>query len=110
MIPPFIVCESGALVHYVPKIHVNDTGVIDNSILFPDSGLQIQIQLWGIFSFFHSRVTTHEEITSCDKILITLDSADWDTYSSHFSENEELMLDWEGQLQSTKFRKQHAYD
>ena len=88
LVPPFIVREIGALVHDVPKIHVNDPGVNYHYILFPDSVLQIQLYLWGILSFFHSRVTTHEEITSCDKILITPYSADWDPYSSHFSENE----------------------
>ena len=80
LIPHFIVRESGALVHDVPKIHVNDPGVNNHSILFPDSGLQIQLQIWGIFFFFHSRVPTHEDITSCDKILITPDSANWDPY------------------------------
>ena len=28
----------------------------------------------------------------------------------HFSENEESVLDWEGQLRPTNFRKRHAYD
>ena len=88
LIPAFIVRESGALFHDAPNINVNDPGVNENLILFPDSNLQIQLQLWDIFSFFHSRVPTHEEITSCDKILITPYSADWDPYSSHFSENE----------------------
>ena len=55
-------------------------------------------------------VSTHEEITSCDKILIPLDSTNWYPYSSHSTENEESMLDWEGQLQPTKFRKRYAYD
>ena len=77
LIPPFIVRNSGALVHDGHKVHVNDPGVNYNSILSPDSVLQIQLQLWGIFSFFHSRVPTYEEIAFCDKILITPDSTDW---------------------------------
>ena len=68
LIPPFIVYESGTMVHDVTKIHVNDPGVNDHYILLSDSGLQIELQLWEIFSFFHSRDPTHEEITSCDKI------------------------------------------
>ena len=56
------------MVHDVTKIHVNDPGVNDHYILLSDSGLQIELQLWEIFSFFHSRDPTHEEITSCDKI------------------------------------------
>ena len=89
LIPTFIVCASGDLIHDVPKIHVNDPGVNDNYILFPDPGLQIHIQLWRIFTLFHSSVPTHEEITSCDKILIILDSTDWDLYSSNFADNGE---------------------
>ena len=87
MIPPFIVRESGALFHDAPNINVNDPGVNDNLILFHDSNLQIQLQLWGILSLFHSRVPTHEEITSCDKIWINPESANWDPYSSHFADN-----------------------
>ena len=60
MIPPFIVRESGALFHDAPNINVNDPGVNDNLILFHDSNLQIQLQLWGILSLFHSRVPTYE--------------------------------------------------
>ena len=77
LIPTFIVRDSGALVHDMPNIHVNDPGVNNNLILFPDSGLKTQLQLWGILSFIHSRVPTHEEITSRDKILITPESDDW---------------------------------
>ena len=43
LIPPFIVFDSGVMIHDVPKINVNDPGANDHSILFPDSGLQIQI-------------------------------------------------------------------
>ena len=42
-IPTFIVREGGAMVHDVPKIHVNDPGVNYHSILFPVYGLQIQL-------------------------------------------------------------------
>ena len=110
LIPPLMFRESDAMVHDVLKIHVNYPGVNDHSILFPDSSLQIQLQLWGIFSFFHWRVPSHEDITSCDKILITPDSANWDLYLYNFADNQYLMVDWEGQLHPNKFRKRHAYD
>ena len=57
--PFLIVRDSGALVHDVPKINVNDHGVNNHSILFHDSSLQIQLQLWGVFFLFHSRVPTY---------------------------------------------------
>ena len=74
----FIVREIGALVNDFLKIHFNYPGVNDHSILFTDSGLKIYLHLWGFLSFFYSGVITHEEITSCDKIFITPNSANWD--------------------------------
>ena len=94
LIKPLIVRESGSMVHDVTKIHVDDPGVNNHSILFPYSALKIQLHLWDIFYLFNSRFPTHEEITYCDKILITPDSADWDLYSSHFDENAESILYW----------------
>eukprot|EP00957_Ditylum_brightwellii_P016422 1235202-Ditylum_brightwellii.AAC.1 len=35
---------------------------------------------------------------SWDKIFITPDLSLWDPYSKHFSQNEELMLDSDGQI------------
>jgi hypothetical protein len=107
LLPPFIMREAGLLVRDVPKIHVNDPSTIDHTIQFPNSELTIPLQLWGIFSFFHSRIPTSDEIHQCDKLFITPDSTNWDPYSDHFAQNEESMLDWEGNLHEPKHRKVH---
>ncbi len=86
--------EAGLLVNDVPKIHADDPEIKDHSIAFPDTDLRIPLQLWGIFSFFHSRIPTSDEIRHCDKVFMTPDSTTWDPYADHFASNEEYMLDW----------------
>ena len=66
LIPPFIMHEAGLIVNDVPKIHADDPEIKDHSIAFPDTDLRIPLQLWGIFSFFHSRIPTPDEIRHCD--------------------------------------------
>jgi hypothetical protein len=110
LLPPFILREAGLIVNDVPKIHVADPSVSDHTIQFPDGLLTIQLQLWGIFSFFHSRCPTSEEIHQCDKLFLTPDSSNWNPYSDHFAQNEESMLDWEGNLHAPKHRKVHVLD
>jgi len=96
LIPPFILREAGLQVHETPKIHINDPDISDHAITFPDDGFRIPLQLWGIFSFFHTRIPTTDEIKYGNPIFLTPDSSHWDPYSEHFSLNEDSMLDWEG--------------
>ena len=63
------------------------------------------LQLNGIFSYFHYRLPTNDEILHSDKAFITPDSNSWNPYSNHFSENEESMLDWQGNMMDVRYRK-----
>ena len=110
LIPPFIMREAGLLVNDVPKIHADDPEIKDHSIAFPDTDLRIPLQLWGIFSFFHSRIPTSEEIRHCDKLFMTPDSTSWDPYADHFASNEESMLDWEGNMLDRRYQTKHILD
>ena len=56
------------------------------------------LRLNGTFSFFHSRKPTDEELQSCDKIFITPDSSTWNPYCTSFALNEELMLNFNGDI------------
>ena len=105
LLPPFILREAGVQCNDVPKIHVNTPTVDDHSIFFPESELRIPLQLWGIFSFFHTRKPTHDEIESCDKIIITPDSVHWDPYAEHYATNEEAMLDYGGNMIEPRYRR-----
>ena len=74
LIPPFILREAGLEVSDVPKIHVQEPSEEDHAITFPESDLRIPLQLWGVFSFFHSRRPSPEEIEQCEKLFLTPDS------------------------------------
>lgn len=54
LISPFILREAGLKVNDTPKIHVNNPDVLDHAIEFPEDNLRIPLQLWGVFSFFHT--------------------------------------------------------
>ena len=110
LIPPFIMREAGISVNDTPKIHVQDPSCDDHSIYFKDSGLRIPLKLWGIFSYFHSRVPTDQEIAECDKVFITPDSDSWDPYSDHFASNEDSLLDYNGDVIDDRRRKRHRLD
>ena len=98
LIPPFILREGGVIVNDTAKIHADDPSIDDHCIQFQDSDLRIPLRLNGIFSFFHSRKPTDEELHSCDKIFITPDSSKWNPYCQSFSLNEESMLDYNGDI------------
>lgn len=106
LIPPFIMREAGIIVNDTPKIHKEDPSIDDHAIIIPhESNLRIPLQLNGVFSFFHTRCPTADEIRYCDnKIFITPDSESWDPYSSHYAENEAAMLDWEGNIMEERYR------
>ena len=39
-----------------------------------------------------------DELSTCDKVFITPDSASWNPHSEHYSLNEEAMMDGEGNI------------
>jgi hypothetical protein len=93
-----------------PKIHINDPDVQMHAIIFPDDDLQILLQLNGIFSYFHTQVPTIDEMQYNDPIFLTPDSDNWDPYSNHFAENENSMLDWEGNMIPKRQQSKHLLD
>ena len=91
------------------KIHTIEISEEDHSIQFEENetSLRTPLQLWGIFSFFHTRTPTPEEINTSEVLFLTPDSLNWKPYSEHFASNEESMLDWEGHIQDKRYRKKH---
>ena len=93
LIPPFILHEAGLKVNDVPKIHVDSPKVSHHAIEFSEqedgAGLRIPLQLWGVFSFFHTRAPTHKEAAELELLLLTPDSDHWNPHSEHFAKNEE---------------------
>ena len=108
LVPPFILREAGLQVKDVPKIHVNDPDISDHAITFSDTNLRIPLSLHGIFSFFHSRMPSTNELETLDTILLTPDTDSWNPHSDHFASNEDTMLDWEGNMQPKRMRTDHT--
>ena len=98
LIAPFILRESGLIVSEIAKIHAEEPINSDHSIYCSDTQLRIPLGLHGIFSYFFTRRPTINEIDSCPNIFITPDCATFDPYSEHYSQNEDAMLDWEGNI------------
>ena len=110
LVPPFILREAGVIINNVPKIHVQDPTENDHAIVFPDESLRIPLQLNGIFSYFHTRMPTSQEIDECTKIIITPDSTDWDPHNESYALNEESMLDWHGNMMESRYRKRYIIE
>ena len=98
LLPPFILHEAGLEVNEAAKIHINEPSKTDRAIISKSNDLIIPLQLNGIFSFFRTRKPTINKLSSCDPILFTPDSYEWNPYGSHFASQEESMLDWEGEI------------
>ena len=110
LIPPFILSEAGLEVNPIPKIHSKDPTVHDHSIYFPDADVRIPLKLNGIFSYFHSRAPTNDEIEGSNPLFLTPDSTTWDPYSTHYEKNEESMMDWEGNIMESRYRKKQLVE
>ncbi len=110
LMPPFIMREAGLQVNDTPKIHVDDPDEHHHAIRFPDDALTIPLRLNGTFSFFHTRAPTFDEVKFKEPIFLTPDSDNWNPYSDHFCENEDSMLDWEGNMVPKRLRQEHVLD
>ena len=107
---PFIMREAGVVVNDVAKIHKGSPTRDDHSILFPEAKLHIPLKLNGIFSYFNVRKPKLHEVRYYDKVFITPDSTDWDPYSAHFSENEDLLMDSDGNILDFPHAPKHVID
>ena len=96
LLPPFIVREAGIHIDECPKSQISNPTVDNHSICLPSNDLRILFKLMNTFSYFDSRKPTEDELASCDKIFIPPDSPAWNPCSTHFSLNENVMLDADG--------------
>ena len=96
LIPPFIMQEAGLVVNDVAKIHCQQCTQEDHSIIDKDSKLHIRLRLEGIFSSFPTRKPCHEDLQRDHIECIYLFPADWNPNSNHFSNKEDMLIDFEG--------------
>ena len=102
--PPFILIEAGLEVNDTPKIQVKDPTIHDNSIYFLSSNVRITLSLNGIFSYFPCRIPTRIELDGSDVLTMNHDGHSWDPHFGAYADNEENMMDWNGQMIDPKYR------
>ena len=107
LIPPFIMRAGGVIINDIPKIHCDNPSVLDHCITFHNSDLKIPLQLFGTFSYFHTRTPDPTELYSCDKLFITPDSSEWNPHCESYEKNERSMLNYEGEMNDTTRWTQH---
>ena len=98
LLPPFILREAGLIVNETAKIHCHKPTNENHAIISKDPDLIIPLQLNGIFSFFHTRTPTEEEMESDNIIFFTPDAYTWNPYQSNFAREEENMTGWNNEI------------
>ena len=101
--PPFMIREEGIQVNDTPKIQVNDPTTSDHSIYFPETGFRIPLSLWGVFSYFPSSKLTAQTLEETEEVYLLTPSR-WNPHCDTYAQNEENMLDWEGDMVERKDR------
>ena len=107
LIPPFIMRAGGVTINEVPKIQCKEPTIDDHCIYFAEPELRIPLHLSGIFSYFHTRAPTLEELHESVKLFITPDSSDWNPHCLSYERNERSMLDYEGNMSEIRRRSNH---
>ena len=80
LIPLFIMREAGLEIREIPKIHVKEPTVEDNSIFFLYAYLRIPLTLNVIFSIFPNRRTTTHYLIDGIPVLITPEGPTWNPH------------------------------
>ena len=101
--------EEGIQVNDTPKIQVNDPTTSDHSIYFPETDFRIPLSLWGVFSYFPSSKLTAQTLKETEEVYLLMPSC-WNPHCDSYAQNEENMLDWEGNMVERKDRKQILID
>ena len=104
LIPPFIMREARIIVNDVTKIQTHDPSSEDHAIIFQETGFRIPLKLNGIFSYFPTMKPMMVDFESSDNIYV-LTPNNWNPNSETYSENEDRMLDWEGNVVPFRTRK-----
>jgi len=97
LIPPFLMREHGITVNDTPKIQLPNPSVDDHAILL-DSTFRIPLSLSGVFSYFETRKPTLEDLQALSDNIYLLTPEEFNPHNSVYADNEDRMLDWEGEL------------
>ena len=93
-----------------PKIQSKNLSVDSHSIFDTKTELRIPLKLRGVFSYFNSRSLNSEEIYDCksyDTIYLTPDFSSWNTTNTSWAEQEDSLLDSDGNIPFPLVRESH---
>ena len=96
--------EAGVLVNDTSKIHLNDPGVEDHMISFPETIFCISLFLLGVLSRFPKLKVSLTKLQDVEDIYLLIPSQ-WNLCNKGYAHNEESMLDSKGYLVAPSQRK-----
>ena len=105
LIPPFVMREVGIEVCDTPKIHMTNPSIDNHVIHFRETNFKIPLQLWGVFSYFHTSKPTIKTMAECEEVYM-LTPKHWDPHNDTYEQNEANMLDYRGEMLPREKRKQ----
>ena len=103
LLPPFALREKGIIVNDVPKIHCDDPSIEDHSIYIPKFDVRIPLKLTGVFSYFPTSKPSLKFLEETDEVY-DMTPMSWDPHNTVYANNEENMVDWEGNMREPKHR------
>ena len=104
LVPPFIMREKGIQVNDVPKIHLDDPSIDDHSIYLRQHDVRIPPKLRGIFSYFNTSKPSDALLEGTED-MYDMTPINWNPHNTVYAENEDAMLDWEGNMKEPKHRE-----
>ena len=105
LLPTYILREERTEVHEWMNIQVKNLTMDNPLIYFPETGFRILMSLLGTFSYFNTSRTIPKLITEMEEVYIITPSV-CNTQCDTYAENEEIMIDWEGNMIEKPNREQ----
>ena len=97
LLPPFMLREAGVEVNDKAKIHMQDLMTDDHTMIFSETGFKTP----GIFSYFTTTKPTNNMLQDRSEVYILM-PARWDPHLDVYAHNEDIMLNWEGNMKEHK--------
>ena len=104
LVPPFVLREVGIVVNDQGKIHTANPTNDNHAIIFKETGFQMPLAFWGVFSYFATVKPTEETLCEGNDVY-TLTPETQHPHLNAYAPNENSMVDWEGNICAQKDRK-----
>ena len=106
LIPPFVMRLADIIIDECPKFLSKSPTIENHSVYFPEHGLRLPLQIYGIISYLPARTPTDEELDNPEMQLeLTPDVPDWDPHSDTYQQQEEAMINFRGELKEGSKKK-----